>query len=182
MYFGPTAHLLRVSLRYVEPEVWRRLTVPSDMSLPKFAKVLEQAMGWEGYHLHLFDVGGVLFGQPDEDTDDVINEKAAKVSHLLPRVESSLRWDYDFGDGWEHDVVVEALEPLDAGNKKPVVLDGARACPPEDVGGPSGYEDLVRALSNPKSRAHKQMKGWAPEGFDPAAFDAADANRRISGR
>ena len=179
MYFGPTAHVLRISLRYVEPEVWRRVTVPSDMPLSKFAKVLEQAMGWAGYHLHLFDVGGVLFGQPDETTDYVIDEKAAKVSHLLPRSESSLRWDYDFGDSWEHDVVVEAIEPLDPKGKLPVVLDGARACPPEDVGGVPGYEEFVRALSNSKSRAHKQMKEWAPKGFDPAVFDLLSANRRV---
>ena len=91
-YFGPTAHVLRVSLHYVEPEVWRRITVVSEIPLPKFAKVLEHAMGWEGYHLHMFDVGGVLFGLADEDADHLLNEKAAKLTHVLPRVESSLRW------------------------------------------------------------------------------------------
>ena len=87
-----------------------------------------------------------MFGQPDQDMDDVINEKAAKVRHLLPRVESTLRWDYDFGDGREYNVVVEAIEPLDPTAKYPAVLDGERACPPEDVGGTSGYEDLLRVL------------------------------------
>ena len=67
-------------------------------------------MGWEGYHLHLFDVGGLLFGAPDEDADYVIDESRRTVKQVLPRVGSSLRWDYDFGDGWEHDVVVEAIE------------------------------------------------------------------------
>ena len=182
MYFGPTAHVLRVSLRDVEPEVWRRIAVVSDMALPKLAKALEQAMGWEGHHLHVFDVGGVQFGQPDEDTDYVINEKAAKVSHLLPREGTSLRWDYDFGDGWEHDVVVEAVEPLNPKTKYPVVLDGERACPPEDVGGPPGYEELLRVLSNPKHKEYKHMREWAPEGFDPAAFDLVAANRRLRSR
>ena len=182
MYFGPTAHVLRVSLRYVEPEVWRRIVVKSDMPLPKFATALEQAMGWDSSHLHLFDVGGVLFGPPDEDDDHLISEKAAKVTHLLPEVESSLRWDYDFGDGWEHDVVVEAIEPLNPKTKYPVVLDGARACPPEEVGGPGGYEELLRALSNPKHKEYKSMREWAPEGFDPAAFDLVATNRRLRSR
>ena len=182
MYFGPTAHVLRVSLRYVEPEVWRRIVAVSDMPLPMFAKVLEQAMGWEGYHLHMFDVGGVLFGPPDENADHLIDEKAAKLTHVLPRVESSLRWDYDFGDGWEHDVVVEAIEPLNPKTKYPVVLEGERACPPEDVGGPPGYEELLRALGKPKHREHKPMVEWVPKGFDPAVFDLVAANRRVRGR
>ena len=182
MYFGPTAHVLRVSLRYVEPEVWRRIVVVSEMPLPKFAKTLEQAMGWEGYHLHMFDVGGVLFGPADENADHLIDEKAAKLTHVLPRVESTLRWDYDFGDGWEHDVVVEAIEPLNPKTKYPVVLDGERACPPEDVGGPPGYEELLRVLSNPKHKEHKHMVEWAPKGFAPAAFDLVAANRRVRGR
>ena len=182
MYFGPTTHVLRVSLRYVEPEVWRRVVVVSEMPLSKFATALERAMGWEGYHLHLFDVGGVLFGVPGEDADYLIDEKAAKVTHLLPREQSSLRWDYDFGDGWEHDVVVEAIEPLNPKTKNPVVLDGARACPPEDVGGPGGYEELLRVLNDPTDEEHEHMVSWAPEGFDPAVFDLVAANRRLRSR
>ena len=182
MYFGPTAHVLRVSLRFVEPEVWRRVVVVSEMPLPKFAKVLEQAMGWESTHLHMFDVSGVLFGNTDHDAPHLIDEKAARLDHVLPRVESSLRWDYDFGDGWEHDVVVEAIEPLNPKTKYPVVLDGERACPPEDVGGPPGYEELLRALSNPKHTEHKHMVEWAPKNFDPASFDLVTANRRVRSR
>ena len=182
MYFGPTAHVLRVSLRYVEPEVWRRVVVASEMPLPKFATALERAMGWESTHLHLFDVGGVLFGNTDHDAPHLVNEKVAKVEHLLPREQSALRWDYDFGDGWEHDVVVEAIEPLDTKTKYPVVLDGARACPPEDVGGPPGYEELLRVLNDPTDEEHEQMREWAPEGFDPAVFDLVAANRRVRSR
>ena len=182
MYFGPTAHVLRVSLRFVEPVVWRRITIDSEMPLPKFAQVLERAMGRDGTHLHLFDVGGVLFGNTDHDAPHLINEKAARVDHLLPRVESSLRWDYDFGDSWAHDVVVEAIEPINPKTKYPVVLDGERACPPEDVGGPPGYEELLRVLSNPKHKEHKQMVEWVPKAFDPAVFDLVAANRRVRGR
>lgn len=179
MYFGPTTHVLRVSLRYVEPEVWRRIVVDSEMPLPKFASALERAMGWESTHLHSFDVGGVLFGNTEYDAPHFISEKAARVTHVLPRVESSLRWDYDFGDGWEHDVVVEAIEPLNPKAKHSVVLDGARACPPEDVGGPGGYQELLRVLNDPTNREHERMVSWAPKGFDPVVFDLVAANRRL---
>ena len=139
-------------------------------------------MGWDGTHLHLFDVGGVLFGNTDHDAPHLIDEKVARVEHLLPREHSSLRWDYDFGDGWEHDVVVEAIEPLNPKTKYPVVLDGARACPPEDVGGPGGYEELLRVLNDPTDEEHEQMREWAPEGFDSAVFDLVAANRRLHSR
>lgn len=178
-YFGPTVHVVRVSLRDVEPEIWRRMAIDSDMPLETFAKALEKAMGWAGYHLHSFDVGGVLFGQPDEDADYMIDEKAARVSHVLPRESSALLWNYDFGDGWEHDVVVEAIEPLNPKTKYPVLLAGARACPPEDVGGSGGYDELLRVLNDPDDEEHEHLLSWAPKNFDPSAFDLDAANKRL---
>ncbi|NLE77973.1 MAG: plasmid pRiA4b ORF-3 family protein [Rhodococcus sp.] len=171
-----------MSLRDVEPEVWRRIVVRSEMPLRKLSLALERAMGWEGYHLHLFDVAGVLFGEPDEDADYMIHENAAAVKHLLPRVGASLRWDYDFGDGWEHDVVVEAIESAVDGKRYPVCLDGARACPPEDCGGTSGYERLLAALADPNDPEHERLVEWAPDGFDPQVFDLVAANRRLRAR
>lgn len=182
MLFGPTVHVLRVSLRFVEPEVWRRVAVKSETPLPTFARQLERVMGWGGYHLHMFDVGGILFGEPDEDADYVIDENAATVKHLLPGVGAGLRWDYDFGDGWEHDVVVEAIEAPADKQRYPVCLDGAGACPPDDCGGPPGYEDLRAALADPQHPEHDEFVEWAPDGFDPTAFDVAAANRRLRGR
>jgi len=180
--FGPTVYTLRVTLREVKPEVWRRVVVRSETPLPEFAHILEAAMGWEGYHLHMFDVGGVLFGQPDEDSDYVIDEAVATVKHVLPLVKSTLRWDYDFGDGWEHDVVVEAIESPQDGKRYPMCLAGERACPPEDCGGVPGYEDLLRVLADPNDPEHEHMLSWAPDGFDPSVFDLVAANRRLRGR
>ena len=178
-YFGPKVHILRVSLLYVQPEVWRRVVVASDMALPRFATALERAMGWDSTHLHLFDVAGVLFGNTEHDAPHLIDERVATVSHLLPRVGCSLKWDYDFGDSWEHDVVVEAIEPLDTKEKYPIVTGGERACPPEDCGGTGGYEELLRVLGDPTDEEHESMVDWAPKGFDPAAFDLVAANRRL---
>lgn len=112
----------------------------------------------------------------------MISEKAATVKHVLLRVGASLRWDYDFGDGWEHDVVVEAIESPVEGKRYPVCLDGARACPPEDCGGISGYERLLAALADPWDPEHDELVEWAPDGFDPEVFDLVAANRRLRGR
>lgn len=180
--FGPTVHVLRVSLREIEPEVWRRLVVRSETRLPKLARFLEKAMGWEGYHLHMFDVGGILFGEPDEDADYLIDERAATVKHVLPRIGSGLRWEYDFGDGWEHDVVVERIAAPEEGQTYPVCVDGDRACPPEDCGGVTGYGHLLAMLTDPAHPEHAELSAWAPPGFDPAAFDLVATNRRLRGR
>jgi hypothetical protein len=152
------------------------------MPLPKLARALEATMGWESYHLHMFDVGGVLFGDPDEDMDYVINEKYATVKKVLPGEKAQLRFDYDFGDGWEHDVVVEAIESPTGGVRYPICLGGERACPPEDCGGPSGYDGLLTALADRKDPEHEAMKEWAPDGFDPEAFDVVTLNKRLRGR
>jgi Plasmid pRiA4b ORF-3-like protein len=180
--FGPTVHVLKITLRDVKPPVWRRLVVGSDTRLPKFARMLESTMGWGGYHLHLFDVGGVLFGPDDEDFDYTIDERHATVQHLLPKVKSKLRWDYDFGDGWEHDVVVEAIDPAEEGARYPVCLDGKRACPPEDCGGPHGYANLLSVLADADHPEHAAAAAWVPDGFDPKKFDLAATNRRLRGR
>ena len=127
-------------------------------------------------------LAGCCSAAPITTLHHLISEKAARVTHLLPREQSSLRWDYDFGDGWEHDVVVEAIEPLNPKTKYPVVLDGERSCPPEDVGGPGGYEELLRVLNDLTDEEHEHMVSWAPEGFDPAAFDLVAANRRMRAR
>ena len=107
---GPSVHTLKVSLRHVEPTVWRRIVVPSATKLTTFARWLEAAMGWDGYHLHSFSTGELQFGPPDEDADGVIDERRVTLKDILPRADSTLQWDYDFGDGWEHDVEVEAIE------------------------------------------------------------------------
>lgn len=180
--FGTTAHTLKVTLRDVKPAVWRRVAVQSETPLPKFAHMLEAAMGWEGHHLHMFDVGGILFGRADEDADYQIDERCATMKHLLPKLQSKLLWNYDFGDGWEHDVVVEAIESSQEGKRYPLCLEGKRACPPEDCGGVPGYGELLRVLADPDDDEHDHMVSWAPEGFDPAAFDIVAANRRMRAR
>jgi Plasmid pRiA4b ORF-3-like protein len=167
-----TVHQLKITLRQVAPAVWRRIVVPSDTRLSALSDVLEAAMGWSGGHLHEFDVGGERYGQPDPDgDDDAADERGVRLAEVLPTVKSKLRWDYDFGDGWEHDVVVEAIAARETNVSYPVCLAGDRACPPEDCGGPMGYERVLEALADPSREDHEHMMEWAPPGFDPARFD-----------
>jgi hypothetical protein len=168
-------HTLKVTLRGVKPPVWRRIVVDSQIRVSALADVLEAAMGWVGGHLHLFDVDGVTYGEPDPEwDDDVIDERKARLADVLPKVTSRMRWDYDFGDGWEHDVVVEEIGPVQASETYPLCVTGRRACPPEDCGGPWGYRDLLEALADPSHEDHDHLSEWAPPGFDPQRFDAEE--------
>ncbi len=168
---GPSVHALRVELLHVEPVVWRRCVLPSETKLRKFNRMLETVMGWEGYHLHMFEVAGLRFGQPDEFSTDIIDERQLTLEQLLPGVGSQLQWSYDFGDGWEHVVAVEAIEAPSPDVRYPICTAGERACPPEDCGGVWGYQELRDALADPTHAEHEHLRDWVGAGFDPDAFD-----------
>lgn len=171
-----------VTLEGIQPPVWRRLLVPQDLILPRLHAVLQAAMGWTDSHLHLFEVGDVVFGQPDPDFDSLptIDERRITLHQLLPRRGSRCVYEYDFGDGWRHSVEVEdelAAETVAGG--VPRVVEGARACPPENCGGIGGYADLVDALRDPRHPDHPGYRAWARD-FDPEAFDLAAVNRVLN--
>ena len=156
------AHVLKVTLRHVQPTVWRRIRVPGDATLAELHEILQIAFGWEESHLHGFRVGNKQYGPADDTLDE-----AAVTLDEIARTQKKVVYLYDFGDGWEHDVVIEKSV------KDPTALeclDGGRAAPPEDCGGPPGYEELVAILANPRDPRHEEMRDWAGE-FDPDAFD-----------
>jgi hypothetical protein len=178
-----TVHTLKVTLREVQPAVWRRVSVPSETRLDELGAIVEAAMGWEGIHLHQFEVDGITYGDLDDDDfdDEMKDEREATVAEVLPAVGSRLRFDYDFGDGWEHDVVVEGIYPRNANVRYPTVLAGERACPPEDCGGPRGYASLLDALADPANAEHDEALEWLDDDFDPAAFDLNEADAAVRG-
>ncbi len=177
-----TVHRLKVTLRQVTPPVWRRIEVVSDMTLSELAGTLEAAMGWMGGHLHAFDAGGTTYELPDEEGFGGLqtrDERKVRLHEVLPVLGAKLRLDYDFGDGWMHDVLVEAIEPRADGVTYPRCLAGRRACPPDDCGGPWGYTELLDALCDPLHPAHAERADWVPRGFDPTVFDVEQATEMM---
>jgi hypothetical protein len=174
-----SAHTLKVTLRGVTPPVWRRIVVDSQTKLSTLSDLLEAAMGWYGGHLHVFDVAGTTYGEPNPSWDDVLDERKVRLATVLPSVKSRMRWDYDFGDGWEHDVLVEAIGPPEPDATYPTCLAGRRACPLEDCGGPYGYQELLVALADPAHPDHSNLTEWAPSDFDPEEFDPDDATEAM---
>ncbi|MEA2025668.1 MAG: plasmid pRiA4b ORF-3 family protein [Chloroflexota bacterium] len=172
-----SVHRLKVKLRSVKPPVWRRIVVRSEMTLEELSPVLEAAMGWYGGHLHVFDIGGTYYGRPDPEWgNDDLDEGKFRVRDVLTDVGSKSKWDYDFGDGWEHDIVVEEIGSAEPDVEYPICLTGRRACPPEDCGGPWGYSNLLDALADPAHPDHEELSEWMSRGFDPAHFDLEETN------
>lgn len=173
---------LKVSLLDVEPPIWRRLLVAQDVRLPRLHDILQVVMGWTDSHLHQFKVGDVQFGEPDREFEpSPIDYATIQLNQIAPRIGSTCIYEYDFGDGWEHLILVEDTLPIESvKDRLPRCLEGERACPPEDVGGPDGYANFLVALGNPDDPEHEEWRVWAGEGFDPAAFDLARVNRLLA--
>jgi hypothetical protein len=183
---------LLITLRYVDdPPVWRRVVVPAGITLGQLHDVIQDAMGWDDGHLHMFSAGKVTYGVPDGDfMSDDQNEQAVRLSDLLSRKGQKLTYTYDFGDDWDHLVKLEktllpgSKEALAAG-PVPVCLAGEGACPPEDCGGAWGYANLKEALADPDHDDHEDMLDWLgledPGDFNPAEFNLAEVNRRLHG-
>jgi hypothetical protein len=164
---------LKVSLLGVKPEIWRRVQAPDDISLAKLHRVIQCTMGWEDYHLYAFSSGDEEYGDlSTAEGAPVRSASRARLSSLIDTPGDSLKYDYDFGDGWEHRVTLEQVIHAEPGGRYPKCVGGARACPPEDCGGPYGYADLLEALQKPRTRRHKELVEWIDGSFDPEAFDA----------
>jgi hypothetical protein len=171
-----TVHRLLVRLRNVEPAVWRHVEIESGAKLPDVSRALLTAMGWTDSHLHAFRAGAHAYGTVDPDFGlDILDERDVGLGKIAPVPKSTFGFEYDFGDGWEHDVSVDAIYPAELDATYPRCLAGKNACPPEDCGGPPGYESLLEILADPKHPEYKQMRMWAGK-FDPAAFDLRKTN------
>jgi hypothetical protein len=170
----------RITLRHVAPPVWRIIQVPETYSFWDLHVAITDAMGWLDYHLHLFHVASPTGGEPLRVgiPDDALFEGdkptapgwEVPITRHFTRPGVTVQYDYDFGDGWEHDVVLEAIGERQAGRTYPLCVGGARACPPEDCGGPSGYENLLEVIRDPDHEEHERMLQWLGGRFDPEKF------------
>ncbi|MBN1680929.1 MAG: plasmid pRiA4b ORF-3 family protein [Anaerolineae bacterium] len=171
---------IKITLKDSRPPIWRRLLVSGDTTLAKLHRIIQETMPWQDYHLHQFMVGDVYYGVPSsEDWYEVKSEHHVKLSQIAPREKATFTYEYDFGDGWLHTLLVETILPPDPEKKLPVCIKGMRACPPEDVGGIWGYETFLEAIKNPAHEEHHDYLEWVGGAFDPEAFDLAAMNERL---
>ena len=184
---GVPLYQLRLTVKWSKPPIWRRVIVRSDMTLDRLHSVIQIAMGWFNCHMHQYLSGAgfrrTYYGRPDPQYSDLsnpmLNEKHYSIAGLAPLVRRKIIYEYDFGDGWQHDVLVEKILPPDASFEHPVCLAGENACPPEDCGGIYGYYKLLKILADPQHPEHEGMKGWIGGLWDAERFGLEGINARL---
>ncbi len=169
-------HTLTVTLDDVTPTVWRQIVVPSTVTLLQLHNAIQSAMGWTCSHLFVFELGEHRYGYPDPDWDLMQNAARITLDKALPTPGNRAKYEYDFGDGWSHTLTVDAINQTD---EYPAVLAGANACPPEDCGGPPGYEDLLTARTDSSHPRHDELREWLGHAFNPTEFNRAVANNAL---
>lgn len=174
---------LKITLKDFKPPIWRRVQVP-DGSLGLFHDVIQIAMGWTDMHLHEFIVRGDHYGprSPDDLGFAVEMETEDEDAVLLSQIQRNtrkFRYVYDFGDGWQHDIEFERIVEREPKVKYPRCVEGKRACPPEDVGGPWGYAEFLEAIGDPKHEQHDELLEWVGGEFDPEEFLAEEVNKQL---
>ena len=175
------SYQIKISLIGAKPPIWRTVLVPSTLKLAAFHDVIQVAMGWTDSHLHQFIANNVFYGISDDDFElKMEDESKFKLSQLLKKEKESIIYEYDFGDSWEHKILLEKILPFDTKMALPVCIKGKRACPPEDCGGIWGYEELLEAISNPKHRDYENMLEWLGGEFDPEEFNLEEINGKLA--
>jgi hypothetical protein len=173
---------LKVSLQGAKPPIWRRIEVRGDTPLDRLHWIIQVAMGWEGGHLYEFAIRGLKYTDAETaslDGDETAS--AATLGALIRRPGTHFTYTYDFGDNWEHKVFVEDLSEPEAEVQYPRCIAGRRACPPEDIGGVWGYEELLAALKDPTNPEYGELLEWVGVDFDPAAFDLEGIQQELQG-
>ena len=170
----------KITLKGTKPPIWRRIQVPETYTFWDLHVAIQDAMGWEDYHLHEFELVNPFTGIktragiPDEEFDlgrEILPEWKQKIADWFSMENKSADYTYDFGDGWKHNVKLEKILPRDKNISYPTCLTGKRACPPEDCGGVWGYEDFLRIIKDPTHERHEEMLRWIGKEFDPEHFN-----------
>jgi hypothetical protein len=180
-----STHQLKVTLKGVKPPVWRRITVSSNITMKRLHNILQITMGWENYHLHGFESNDQEYGDPENAMfNEIKDERQIKLAQVAPTVGTEITYTYDFGDRWEHSIVVEKIVPNMLNRQTPVCIGGKSACPPEDCGGIWGYAELRQAINDPTHLENTRWSEWLKEcfdidTFDPNTFDPELVNQRL---
>ncbi|MBB4957916.1 plasmid pRiA4b ORF-3 family protein [Micromonospora polyrhachis] len=174
---------IKVGLRDAKPPIWRRLEVPANVTLAKLHDILQIAFAWEHSHMHVFETPYGEFGVPDPDLGHR-SAASVKLEQVAPGEKSKISYTYDFGDSWEHEIVVEKVLDRDKATTYPRCTGGRRAAPPEDCGGIWRYNGLEEILADPEHPEHADMVEWLglddPADFDPARFSAEQVNEALA--
>jgi len=171
---------MKAALTDIEPPIWRRFLVVSDITLYKLHLILQTVFGWENYHLYEFTIDNEFYGEPDDEYEQDINRASRfTLNQVIHTEKQEFLYIYDYGDNWEHRIVVEKILPVEQNAIYPFCLAGERACPPEDCGGVTGYMDMLEIISDPEHEEYKHITAWLGGSFDPERFDLISINKEL---
>lgn len=171
---------LKVTLLGFKPPIWRRVLVPASLDLAQLHRVIQETFGWEDCHLHGFQIHGHDYGPPDPTGWGEAHSERMALAKLKLEPKTKFRYEYDFGDSWIHEITVEKVLMPETPLTVPVCLAGKRACPPEDSGGPWGFQDMLEAARNPEHPDHEEFKEYLDPDWDAEAFHLEAINWRLS--
>lgn len=176
---------LKIVLKHTKPPIWRRIVVKNSITFFELHLVIQCAMGWENCHLYEFIVDQYRIGELNDEFDSyngskLIDSEEIALKEILSSKIKKFSYDYDFGDGWNHEISVEKILPLNTDAEYPKCLKGKMNCPPEDCGGIPGYYNLVGIMSDKNNPQRKEMIEWLGGDFDPKEFNLEDSNTRLS--
>src|SRR4030042_3309184 len=183
---NPNIIQMKISLNYIEPEIWRRFLVESSITLHKLHEIIQVVMGWTDSHLYSFQIKKMTYEMPDPDGEDFggtfgfgeppKNSKKIKLRDLDLHARQKFRYTYDFGDNWEHIIAVEKIYSPTEDTMTPYCIEGQRACPPEDCGSVPGYYRILDVLKKATTEEDKELLEWVGDDYDPNKFDLLDTN------
>ncbi len=176
---------IQISITNLKPEIWRKILVQPNLSLANFHMTIQIVMGWHNSHLHQFIKDRTFYTKKMEDDmtwGDLnnVDYKGLKISDLLKNENDKIDYEYDFGDSWHHDVVLEKILDASEKTKYPICIDGKLACPPEDCGGIWGYSDILKVLNNPRHKDYAALLDWLDGEFDPNYFNIEKTNLNLN--
>jgi hypothetical protein len=175
---------IQIALAKYKPKIWRRILIQPELLLPDFHLTIQIVMGWENSHLNQFVKNNTFYTERLEDDWDWgamknVDYKDLKISDLLKKGKDKIDYEYDFGDSWHHDIILEKILPGDEKLKYPICIDGKLACPPEDCGGIWGYANLLEILKHPDHEEYEEYFEWFGGEFDPNKFDKDEINKTL---
>ncbi len=175
-----TVYQLKITLKNIRPPIWRRIQVLSSTTLQQLHLIVQEVMGWDNYHMHQFSIAGIDYGQPEPEYDfNVRSEKTVILCQVVKSEKFKFSYTYDFGDSWEHEILVEKELPSSPDTNYPICITGKCACPPEDCGGSWGYAELLSIITDPSHPEYEERMEWVGESFNPDIFDINEVNQRL---
>ncbi len=170
---------LKITLVESNPEIYRKIIVNPDVLLVDLHRIIQTTMGWTNSHLHQFSDGNYDYAPKEFEVECSKNSRTVKLNKLLKKEKERIIYEYDFGDGWVHEIILEKIFEEDEKNQVPRCIEGKRNCPPEDCGGIWGYEDLLNVISDKKHEDYKDMMRWLGGKFDPEEFNINAINKEL---